>query len=213
MCQACSVEQAPSLYNNFVSCTTPSPQQYRNGTTLRLVRKVLVSSLRANVSSLAPGAGYLDDPAGVLRSAMALSAVLEYAPEPDSPEDLAEISELKVHNLFAAARLPRMLLCIAPCRLSWLTGVPGGKWASCTYPWELNSGRDTQSCTVSASTLTDAAYWPSNVNSVHSGRDTKSQTKPSSPLFTVAYMDFAIPLYIRVARKLSLWSWPSRTVL
>lgn len=69
-----------------------------------MVRKVSVSSLRANVSLLSPGPDYLDDPADVLREAMAISAVLEYAPEPDSPDELAEISDLKVQYAPAGKR-------------------------------------------------------------------------------------------------------------
>lgn len=55
-----------------------------------------ISSLRANISSLLTGGGSLVDPADALRNAMVISAVLEYASEPESDEELAEVLELKV---------------------------------------------------------------------------------------------------------------------
>lgn len=59
--------------------------------------QVSVASLRSNVSSLLTGgeSSFLD-PADVLRNAMAISAVLEHAPDPASAEELEEVIELKV---------------------------------------------------------------------------------------------------------------------
>ncbi|CAN0003126.1 unnamed protein product [Pylaiella littoralis] len=58
--------------------------------------QVSVSRLRANISSLSSGDGHLlIDPADALRDITALSAVMMYAPEPESAEDLAEFDELK----------------------------------------------------------------------------------------------------------------------
>lgn len=58
--------------------------------------QVSVSSLLANISSLSIGGDYLDDPADALRSAITVSAILEYASEPESDDELAEVVELKV---------------------------------------------------------------------------------------------------------------------
>lgn len=55
-----------------------------------------MSSLLANVSSLSTGEDSLVDPADALRNAMTVSGVLEYAPEPESDEELAGVLELKV---------------------------------------------------------------------------------------------------------------------
>eukprot|EP00903_Cladosiphon_okamuranus_P011441 g10779.t1 len=58
--------------------------------------QVSVSSLRSNISSLsAVGGSSLVDPADALREAAAVSSVLEYAPEPESAEELAALVELK----------------------------------------------------------------------------------------------------------------------
>lgn len=48
------------------------------------------------MSSLSTGGDSLVDPADALRNAMMVSAVLEYAPEPESAEELDEVLELKV---------------------------------------------------------------------------------------------------------------------
>ncbi|CAM9181833.1 unnamed protein product, partial [Ectocarpus sp. 8 AP-2014] len=58
-------------------------------------QQVIVPSLRANLSSLSTGVRSLTDPADALRSAIALSAVLGHAPEPESADDIAEVLELK----------------------------------------------------------------------------------------------------------------------
>lgn len=58
--------------------------------------QVSLSSLRANISSLSSGLDSLIDPADALRSAMTISAVLEYTAEPGTPEEATEVLELKV---------------------------------------------------------------------------------------------------------------------
>lgn len=55
-----------------------------------------MSSLLANLSSLSTGGEALVDPADAMRNAMIVSAVLEYASEPESDNELAEVLELKV---------------------------------------------------------------------------------------------------------------------
>lgn len=56
-----------------------------------------MSSLLSNISSLdAGGDSSLLDPADALRNAAAISSVAEYAPEPESAAELAEVIELKV---------------------------------------------------------------------------------------------------------------------
>lgn len=55
-----------------------------------------MSSLLANITSLSTGEDSLLDPAGALRNAMAVSAVLEHAPEPESEDEVAKVLELKV---------------------------------------------------------------------------------------------------------------------
>lgn len=55
-----------------------------------------MSSLLANMSSLSTGGGSLVDPSDALRRALTVSALLEYAPEPESDDELAEVAELKV---------------------------------------------------------------------------------------------------------------------
>ncbi|CAM9632287.1 unnamed protein product, partial [Ectocarpus sp. 6 AP-2014] len=57
--------------------------------------QVSLSSLRKNISSLSDQRGSLIDPADSLREAAMFSAILEYVPQPDTPEELAEIIELK----------------------------------------------------------------------------------------------------------------------
>ncbi|CAM9387820.1 unnamed protein product [Ectocarpus sp. 12 AP-2014] len=57
--------------------------------------QVIVPSLRANLSSLSTGVKSLTDPADALRSAIALSAVLGHAPEPESSDEIGEMLELK----------------------------------------------------------------------------------------------------------------------
>ncbi|CAM9655967.1 unnamed protein product, partial [Ectocarpus sp. 8 AP-2014] len=57
--------------------------------------QVSLSSLRKNISSLSDQRGSLVDPADSLREAAMFSAILEYVPQPDTPEELAEIIELK----------------------------------------------------------------------------------------------------------------------
>ncbi|CAM9196214.1 unnamed protein product, partial [Ectocarpus sp. 8 AP-2014] len=58
-------------------------------------QQVMVSSLRANLSSLSTGASSLTGPDDALRSAMMLSAVLGHAPEPKTAEEIDEMLELK----------------------------------------------------------------------------------------------------------------------
>lgn len=58
----------------------------------------MVSSLRANLSSLSTGASSLTDPDDALRSVMMLSAVLGHAPEPETADDIGEMLELKVRR-------------------------------------------------------------------------------------------------------------------
>lgn len=55
-----------------------------------------MTSLLANLSSIAIGGESLADPADALRNVLAVSAVLEYAPEPKSDDELADIHELQV---------------------------------------------------------------------------------------------------------------------
>lgn len=62
--------------------------------------QVSLSSLRGNISSLSDQRGSLIDPADSLREAAMLSAILDYVPEPDTAEELAEIIELKVTTRF-----------------------------------------------------------------------------------------------------------------
>ncbi|CAM9224561.1 unnamed protein product [Ectocarpus sp. 12 AP-2014] len=57
--------------------------------------QVSLSSLGKNISSLSDQRGSLVDPADSLREAAMFSAILEYVPQPDTPEELAEIIELK----------------------------------------------------------------------------------------------------------------------
>ncbi|CAM9206786.1 unnamed protein product, partial [Ectocarpus fasciculatus] len=58
-------------------------------------QKVMVSSLRANLSSLSTGASSLADPDDALRSVMTLSAVLGHAPQPETADEIGELLELK----------------------------------------------------------------------------------------------------------------------
>ncbi|CAM9477456.1 unnamed protein product, partial [Ectocarpus sp. 8 AP-2014] len=58
-------------------------------------QKVMVSSLRANLSSLSTGASSLSDPDDALRSVMTLSAVLGHAPVPETADGMGELLELK----------------------------------------------------------------------------------------------------------------------
>lgn len=55
-----------------------------------------MASLWANISTLSTGGDSLVDPGDALRNAMTVSAVLGYAEEPESDEELAEVLELKV---------------------------------------------------------------------------------------------------------------------
>ncbi|CAM9632430.1 unnamed protein product [Ectocarpus sp. 6 AP-2014] len=58
-------------------------------------QQVMVSSLRANLSSLSTGASSLTDTDDALRSVMMLSAVLGHAPEPETADEIGEMLELK----------------------------------------------------------------------------------------------------------------------
>ncbi|CAM9106341.1 unnamed protein product [Ectocarpus fasciculatus] len=58
-------------------------------------QQVMASSLRANLSSLSTGVMSLTDPADALRSAIVFSAVLGYASEPETADEIGEILELK----------------------------------------------------------------------------------------------------------------------
>ncbi|CAM9530425.1 unnamed protein product [Hapterophycus canaliculatus] len=77
--------------------------------------QVSVSSIRANLSSISSGGSSLIDPADSLRAATALTAVLEYAPVPTSPEELADTLDLK----------EKIVTCIAESYLA-LDPTPAG---------------------------------------------------------------------------------------
>ncbi|CAM9572739.1 unnamed protein product [Scytosiphon promiscuus] len=57
--------------------------------------QVSVSSIRANLSSISSGGSSLVDPADSLRSAITLTALLEYVPGPTSRGEVADVLDLK----------------------------------------------------------------------------------------------------------------------